>query len=74
MDGLIKQQTNTIEAILLFQPYRDCQIGVATGKGSGITVIDIDVKNGKNGFLTLESFKYYYSRNTDSNNTHRRKT
>ena len=29
-------------------------IGMATGKSSGVTVIDVDMKDGKNGFLTLE--------------------
>lgn len=56
IEGWITKATNKHdEALALFKPYDYCQIGVATGKGSGITVIDIDVKNGKNGFKTLEA-------------------
>ena len=56
IEGWITKATNKYEeALALFQPYTNCQIGVATGRGSGITVIDIDVKQGKNGFATLDA-------------------
>lgn len=56
IEGWITKATNKYdEAMELFKPYTWVQIGVATGKGSGITVIDIDVKQGKNGFQTLET-------------------
>jgi putative DNA primase/helicase len=32
----------------------DANIGIAAGAGSGITVLDIDDKSGKNGFATLD--------------------
>lgn len=35
--------------------YPDANIGVATGEISGITVIDIDIKNNVNGFHTLKT-------------------
>ncbi len=38
----------------LFAPYPNAGIGVPTGPINGITVIDIDVKNGVNGFKTID--------------------
>lgn len=50
-------------------------IGIATGKLSGITVIDIDVKNGNNGFQSLEmrgiSLPVTWSQTTPTGGEHR---
>lgn len=54
-DWINKATNDYDKAIELFKPFSNCQIGVATGKGSGITVVDVDVKNGKNGFHTLDA-------------------
>lgn len=37
-----------------FAPYPTAGIGVPTGPINGITVIDIDVKNGVDGFKTID--------------------
>lgn len=34
--------------------YQDCGVGIATGPGSDLWVLDIDVKKGQNGFKTLQ--------------------
>jgi len=55
-DWINKATNNYEEAIALFKPFiSKCGIGLATGKRSGVTVLDIDVKHGKNGFITLET-------------------
>lgn len=54
-DWINKATNKHDEAVELFKAFPNAGIGVATGKRSGITVIDIDVKAGKNGFVTLEA-------------------
>ena len=54
-DWINKATNKYDEAIELFKAFPGCGIGVATGKRSGITVLDIDVKGSKNGFITLEA-------------------
>lgn len=42
--------------------YRDHGIGVATGSGSGIFVLDVDVANGKEGMATLATYEERFGR------------
>lgn len=67
------------EAVALFSKYPGCNIGLRTGKESGVTVIDVDVKPDKNGFESLGrkleaviviitpsgGMHYYYAYNPD---------
>lgn len=53
-----KDATTNVEQIKQWwKKTPNANIGIATGSISGIVVIDIDVKNGTNGFETLESIK-----------------
>ena len=61
IEGWIYKATNDVkEATKLFSPFiirSDVMVhvGVATGKGYGITVVDIDLKGNKNGYKVLEN-------------------
>jgi predicted P-loop ATPase len=50
------------EVVAMFEKYRDCNIGVATGAYSGIVVIDIDNKNGGSGEIALEALEAKYGK------------
>jgi predicted P-loop ATPase len=49
-----KATSNYQDALQMFEEKNAKAIGVVTGKVSGISVLDIDVKNGENGFLSLD--------------------
>lgn len=56
ISGWKESATDNFEnAVKWFDNTHATAIGVVTGKRSGITVVDIDVKGGKNGFLALEA-------------------
>jgi hypothetical protein len=38
-------------------PYRSCGVGIVTGPGSQVWVLDVDVKNGKQGDVTLAALE-----------------
>ena len=39
--------------------WRGANVGIATGEGSGVLVVDVDIKGGGNGFVELEAFLGY---------------
>src|SRR3990167_1548288 len=53
-----KDASNSLETVKKWWTKNpDANIGIATGKVSGITVIDVDVKKGKKGKESAESIK-----------------
>jgi hypothetical protein len=54
-----KSQATTIEGVITswWTQWPDANVGVATGKKSGIVVLDIDMKHGKNGEASLRDLE-----------------
>lgn len=54
----------------LFAPHKGCNIGISTGKVSGIFVLDIDVKNGQPGEQSLAALEDQYGKLPDTVEAH----
>lgn len=67
--GFKDATTNAGQVAAWAAQWPDALVGVPTGKASGLLVLDVDVKNGKDGFATLQAMGW----NLPATRTHRTK-